>query len=211
VLKMNSTMGNLIVFTGPSGVGKGTVVKELFQNLDNLIFSVSVTTREKRSGEEEGKNYFFRTNREFDELIQADKLLEWAEFVGNKYGTPKDFVFEKLKNGTDIFLEIEVQGALQVKEKFPEALMIFLLPPSIDELEARLRKRATEPEEKILLRLAKARDEMKYINDFDFSVINDSAERAGKELREIILNRRIEKKNLFSDYNRPIPNVQFQG
>jgi guanylate kinase len=204
-------MGNLIVFTGPSGVGKGTVVKELFQNLDNLIFSVSVTTREKRSGEEEGKNYFFRTNREFDELIQADKLLEWAEFVGNKYGTPKDFVFEKLKNGTDIFLEIEVQGALQVKEKFPEALMIFLLPPSIDELEARLRKRATEPEEKILLRLAKARDEMKYINDFDFSVINDSAKRAGKELREIILNRRIEKKNLFSDYNRPIPNVQFQG
>ncbi|MEB3315920.1 MAG: guanylate kinase [Candidatus Melainabacteria bacterium] len=208
---MNSKMGNLIVFTGPSGVGKGTVVKQLFQNLDNLIFSVSVTTREKRSGEEEGKNYFFRTNREFDELIQADKLLEWAEFVGNKYGTPKDFVFEKLKNGTDVFLEIEVQGALQVKEKFPEALMIFLLPPSIDELEARLRKRATEPEEKILLRLAKARDEMKYINDFDFSVINDSAERAGKELREIILNRRIEKKNLFNDYKRPTPNVQFQG
>jgi guanylate kinase len=204
-------MGNLIVFTGPSGVGKGTVVKELFQNLDNLIFSVSITTREKRSGEEEGKNYFFRTNREFDELIQADKLLEWAEFVGNKYGTPKDFVFEKLKDGTDVFLEIEVQGALQVKEKFPEALMIFLLPPSIDELEARLRKRATEPEEKILLRLAKARDEMKYINDFDFSVTNDSAQRAGKELREIILNRRIEKKNFFNDYNRPIPNVQFQG
>lgn len=209
---MNSTMGNLIVFTGPSGVGKGTVVKQLFQNLDNLIFSVSVTTREKRSGEEEGKNYFFRTNREFDELIQADKLLEWAEFVGNKYGTPKDFVFEKLKNGTDVFLEIEVQGALQVKEKFPEALMIFLLPPSIDELEARLRKRATEPEEKILLRLAKARDEMKYINDFDFSVINDSAQRAGKELREIILSRRIEKKNLLiNGYERQIPNVQFQG
>ena len=209
---MNSTMGNLIVFTGPSGVGKGTVVKELFKNLDNLIFSVSVTTREKRSGEEEGKNYFFRTNHEFDELIQADKLLEWAEFVGNKYGTPKDFVFEKLKDGTDVFLEIEVQGALQVKEKFPEALMIFLLPPSIDELEARLRKRATEPEEKILLRLAKARDEMKYINDFDFSVINDSAQRAGKELREIILNRRIEKKNLLiNDYERPIPDVQFQG
>jgi guanylate kinase len=208
---MNSKMGNLIVFTGPSGVGKGTVVKELFQNLDNLIFSVSVTTREKRSGEEEGKNYFFRTHQEFDELIQADKLLEWAEFVGNKYGTPKDFVFEKLKNGTDVFLEIEVQGALQVKEKFPEALMIFLLPPSIDELEARLRKRATEPEEKILLRLAKARDEMKYINDFDFSVINDSAKRAGKELREIILNRRVEKKNLLNDYNRPITNVQLQG
>jgi guanylate kinase len=209
---MNSKMGNLIVFTGPSGVGKGTVVKELFQNLDNLIFSVSVTTREKRSGEEEGKNYFFRTNHEFDELIQADKLLEWAEFVGNKYGTPKDFVFEKLKNGTDVFLEIEVQGALQVKEKFPEALMIFLLPPSIDELEARLRKRATEPEEKILLRLAKARDEMKYINDFDFSVINDSAQRAGKELREIILSRRVEKKNLLiNDYDRQIPNVQFQG
>jgi guanylate kinase len=206
---MNSKMGNLIVFTGPSGVGKGTVVKELFQNLDNLIFSVSVTTREKRKGEKEGKNYFFITYLEFDELIQADKLLEWAEFVGNKYGTPKDFVFEKLKNGTDVFLEIEVQGALQVKEKFPEALMIFLLPPSLNELEARLRKRATEAEEKILLRLTKAKDEMKYIDDFDFSIINDSAQRAGKELREIILSRRIEKKNLFNEYERPIPEMEF--
>lgn len=192
---MNQEMGNLIVFTGPSGVGKGTVVKELFKNIDKLVFSVSVTTREKREGELEGKNYFFRSLEEFSELIKNDRLLEWAEFVGNRYGTPKDFVFEKLKLGLDVFLEIEVQGALQVKEKFPEALMIFLLPPSLEELEMRLRKRNTETEEKIQLRLAKAKDEMKYLNDFDFSVINDSALKASLELRDIILRHRSQKKS----------------
>jgi len=192
---MNQEMGNLIVFTGPSGVGKGTVVKELFKNIDKLVFSVSVTTREKREGELEGKNYFFRSLEEFSELIKNDRLLEWAEFVGNRYGTPKDFVFEKLKLGLDVFLEIEVQGALQVKEKFPEALMIFLLPPSLEELEMRLRKRNTETEEKIQLRLAKAKDEMKYLNDFDFSVVNDSALKASLELRDIILRHRSQKKS----------------
>jgi len=192
---MNQEMGNLIVFTGPSGVGKGTVVKELFKNIDKLVFSVSVTTREKREGELEGKNYFFRSLEEFSELIKNDRLLEWAEFVGNRYGTPKDFVFEKLKLGLDVFLKIEVQGALQVKEKFPEALMIFLLPPSLEELEMRLRKRNTETEEKIQLRLAKAKDEMKYLNDFDFSVVNDSALKASLELRDIILRHRSQKKS----------------
>ena len=209
---MNQEMGNLIVFTGPSGVGKGTVVKELFKNIDKLVFSVSVTTREKRDGEVEGKNYFFRSLEEFGELIQNDRLLEWAEFVGNRYGTPKDFVFEKLKLGLDVFLEIEVQGALQVKEKFPEALMIFLLPPSLEELEMRLRKRNTETEEKIQLRLTKAKDEMKYLNDFDFSVVNDSALKASLEVRDIILKHRAEKKSFSEIFaEEELKNLQSQS
>lgn len=191
---MESGVGNLIVFTGPSGVGKGTIVRELFKEVDKLGFSVSVTTREQRPGEEEGKNYFFRTHEEFDELIEKDRLLEWAEFVGNKYGTPKDFVFQKLKSGVDVLLEIEVQGAIQVKEKFPEAVMIFLVPPSLNELETRLRKRNTESNEKIKLRLAKAKEEMQHTEFFEYIVINDDAMRAAKEVKNVILSLRGKKK-----------------
>ncbi len=191
---MESGLGNLIVFTGPSGVGKGTIVRELFKEVDKLGFSVSVTTREKRKGEEEGKNYFFRTHDEFDELIEKDRLLEWAEFVGNKYGTPKDFVFEKLKSGVDVLLEIEVQGAIQVKEKFRDAVMIFIVRPSLNELEARLRKRNTETDEKIKLRLAKAKDEMQHTEFFEYIVINDDAMRAAKEVKNVILSLRGKKK-----------------
>ncbi|NQY79764.1 MAG: guanylate kinase [Candidatus Caenarcaniphilales bacterium] len=191
---MESGVGNLIVFTGPSGVGKGTIVRELFKEVDKLGFSVSVTTREKRAGEEDGKNYFFRTHEEFDELIEKDRLLEWAEFVGNKYGTPKDFVFEKLKSGNDVLLEIEVQGAIQVKEKFPDAVMIFLVPPSLNELEARLRKRNTETDEKIKLRLAKAKEEMQHTEFFEYIVINDDAMRAAKDVKNVILSLRGKKK-----------------
>ncbi|MCH2228527.1 MAG: guanylate kinase [Candidatus Caenarcaniphilales bacterium] len=182
------------MFTGPSGVGKGTIVRELFKEVDKLGFSVSVTTREQRPGEEEGKNYFFRTHEEFDELIEKDRLLEWAEFVGNKYGTPKDFVFQKLKSGVDVLLEIEVQGAIQVKEKFPEAVMIFLVPPNLNELETRLRKRNTESNEKIKLRLAKAKEEMQHTEFFEYIVINDDAMRAAKEVKNVILSLRGKKK-----------------
>lgn len=191
---MARSVGNLIVFTGPSGVGKGTIVRELFKEVDNLGFSVSVTTREKRQGEEEGKNYFFRTHEEFNELIEKDRLLEWAEFVGNKYGTPKDFVFEKLKSGYDVLLEIEVQGAIQVKDKFSDAVMIFLVPPSLSELEHRLRNRNTETDKKIKLRLSKAKDEMQQTELFDHIVINDDAIRAAKEVKNLILSLRGEKK-----------------
>ena len=191
---MESGVGNLIVFTGPSGVGKGTIVRELFKEVDKLGFSVSVTTREQRPGEEEGKNYFFRTHEEFDELIEKDRLLEWAEFVGNKYGTPKDFVFQKLKSGVDVLLEIEVQGAIQVKEKFPEAVMIFLVPPNLNELETRLRKRNTESNEKIKLRLAKSKEEMQHTEFFEYIVINDDAMRAAKEVKNVILSLRGKKK-----------------
>ena len=182
-------IGNLIVFTGPSGVGKGTVVKEL-GDIQELRFSISVTTRSCRPGEEDGVNYFYKSHEEFDQLIVDDKLLEWAEFVGNKYGTPRDFVENCLRNGQDVFLEIEVQGALQVKEKFPEAIMVFLLPPSYEALEERLIKRATETEDIIAKRLKKAKEEMLQIDIFDHHVINDDAIRAAKEVKSIILNSR---------------------
>ena len=201
---MTTEVGNLIVFTGPSGVGKGTIVRELFKEVDKLEFSVSVTTREQRAGEEEGKNYFFRSHEEFDNLIKENRLLEWAEFVNNKYGTPKDFVFKKLKSQIDVLLEIEVQGAIQVKEKFPDAVMIFLVPPSLRELETRLRKRNTEDDNKIQLRLAKAKEEMQHTDLFDYIVINDDALRAAKEVQNIVLSLRGQKKNLseiFKSFN----------
>jgi guanylate kinase len=159
---------NLIIFTGPSGVGKGTIVKQVFADLKNIEFSISCTTRAIRPGEVDGVNYFFKTRAQFEKMIQADALLEWAEFVGNYYGTPKDFVFNTLEAGNDVFLEIEVQGALQVMEKFPEAVSIFLVPPSLEELESRLRTRATETEDILQKRLAKAREEMKFLDRFKY-------------------------------------------
>ena len=136
---------------------------------------------------------FFRTHEEFDKLIEKDRLLEWAEFVGNKYGTPKGFCISKLKSGIDVLLEIEVQGAIQVKERFPDAVMIFLVPPSLSELEARLRKRNTETDEKIKLRLAKAKEEMQHTEFFEHIIINDDAMRAAKEVKNTILSLRGKK------------------
>jgi guanylate kinase len=185
------TRNNLIVFTGPSGVGKGTVVKELFKVLDGVAFSVSATTRKKREGEIEGINYFFKSKEEFEELIKNDELLEWAEFVGNYYGTPKSFVESTLKSKKDVFLEIEVQGALQVKEKFPEAIMIFLLPPSYEELESRLRGRQTESEEILQERLSKAKKEIGMVEKFDYQIINDDIHKASEIIKSIILSKRI--------------------
>jgi len=182
--------GNLIVFTGPSGVGKGTVVKRLFEELDEICFSVSATTRTQRPGEEEGVNYFYKSREEFEQMINSDKLLEWAEFVGNYYGTPRDFVEEMLESGKDVFLEIEVQGALQVI-KSSNPVTIFLLPPSFEELESRLRNRGTEDEETLQRRLAKAREEMKETDKFKYKVINDDVEAATEKLRAIILAERV--------------------
>lgn len=187
---MPEKKNNLIIFTGPSGVGKGTIVKQVFSDLENIEFSISCTTREIRPGEKDGVNYFFRTKDEFEKMIKEDALLEWAEFVGNYYGTPKDFVFKTLESGSDVFLEIEVQGALQVMEKYPEAVSIFLVPPSLDELEDRLRTRATETEELLQKRLAKARDEMTYTNKFDHIVMNDDLDKAVASVKTLILDAR---------------------
>lgn len=182
--------GNLIVFTGPSGVGKGTVVQKVREDLPEINFSISATTRTIRPGEKEGLNYFYKTREEFESLIRQDELLEWAEFVGNYYGTPKDFVEKLLSEGKDVLLEIEVQGALQIKEKYPDAIMIFLLPPSYEELENRLRNRATEDEETIQKRLGKAQEEMDKTKEFKYYIVNDTVESAVNLLESIIMAER---------------------
>lgn len=181
---------NLIIFTGPSGVGKGTIVKQVFSDLNKIEFSISCTTRDIRPGEVDGVNYFFKTKEEFEAMIKNDELLEWAEFVGNYYGTPKDFVMSTLESGSDVFLEIEVQGALQVMEKYPEAVSIFLVPPSLDELESRLRTRGTEKEEVMQKRLNKAREEMKSVDRFNYIVTNDDLDRAVESVKSLIMAAR---------------------
>ncbi|MDA0772920.1 MAG: guanylate kinase [Cyanobacteria bacterium] len=186
-----SSQNNLIIFTGPSGVGKGTIVKQLFSEIKNIKFSISCTTREMRPGEKDGVNYFFKSRDEFEAMIAAGDFLEYAEFVGNLYGTPRSFVVDTLDSGNDVFLEIEVQGAIQVMKKCPEALTIFLIPPSLEELERRLRKRGTEPEEVLQKRLEKAKEEMKFTGQFKFTVVNDDVDIAVRKLKALILGARV--------------------
>lgn len=199
---------NLIIFTGPSGVGKGTIVKKLFQDLPDVEFSVSCTTRAQRPGEVEGKNYFFKTREEFEAMISAGELLEWAEFVGNYYGTPRKFVDQTLAQGKDVFLEIEVQGALQVMAKCPEALSIFLVPPKFEDLEERLRKRGTEPEEILQQRLKKAKEEMSYIDKFRYVVTNDNLDEAVQTIRALIMQERLNIDFSIEDAIKDFGNLQ---
>lgn len=165
--------GLLIVISGFSGVGKGTLVKKLVDSYDNYALSVSMTTRAPRDGEKNGVSYFFVEKETFEETIANDGLIEYASYVGNYYGTPRAWVEEQLDSGRDVVLEIEVQGALKVKEKFPEALLLFLLPPSAQELKHRLEKRGTETAEVIEQRLKRAREEAEYIGRYDFIEVND--------------------------------------
>ena len=165
--------GLLIVISGFSGVGKGTLVKRLVESYDNYALSVSMTTRAPRDGEKDGVSYFFVDKETFEETIARDGLVEYASYVGNYYGTPKAWVEEQLESGRDVVLEIEVQGALKVKEKFPDALLLFLLPPSAAELKRRLEKRGTETAEVIAQRLKRAREEAEFIGSYDFIEVND--------------------------------------
>jgi len=179
--------GLLIVLSGPSGVGKGTVCTALRPRMPKLIYSVSATTRSPRAGEENGVNYFFKTKEQFAEMIAADQLLEYAEYVGNFYGTPRDFVEQTLASGKDIILEIEVQGALKVKEKFPEGIFVFLLPPSMDELKDRIRGRGTENPDIISHRMSVAEDEINLMRHYDYAVVNDEIDLACKRIESIIM------------------------
>ncbi|QYA49294.1 guanylate kinase [Nosocomiicoccus ampullae] len=184
---MTNDKGLLIVLSGPSGVGKGTVRKALFDDEEtNFKYSISMTTRDKREGEVDGVDYFFKTHEEFEELIEQDKFIEYAKYVGNYYGTPVDFVHETMEKGRDVFLEIEVEGAKQVRDKFPEALFIFLAPPSIDHLESRLVGRGTDSKEIIEHRISEAKKELNLMNLYDFVVINDSIEEAKRKIRCIV-------------------------
>ena len=182
-----SKRGNLIIYSGPSGVGKGTVRKELFELEDlHLKYSISMTTRHPRDGEKEGIDYFFVDKKTFEKAIDNDELLEYAVFVGNYYGTPKAYVESLLEQGYNVMLEIEVEGAKKVMEKCPEAISIFLMPPSFEALERRIRGRRTEEEEIVQMRLSKARQEMNLQDKYQYVVVNDSFEIAKDKIAEII-------------------------
>ena len=178
--------GRSFIISGPSGVGKSTVLKGLMEKRKNLYFSVSATTRQPRPGEEDGVHYHFLTMDTFREWIAQDEFLEHAEFVGNCYGTPKKYVYEAMDRGQDVILDIEVQGAMQVAEKMPEVVRIFVAPPSWSELERRLTARGTDTPEKIQGRLARAKEEVKLAGTYDYFVINDSVEHAVYELDAIM-------------------------
>lgn len=187
------TKGLLIVISGPSGVGKGTVIKEFIDDPKlNLSYSVSMTTREKREGEVDGVNYYFVTKEEFQKAIENGELLEWAEFVGNFYGTPLKAVNKLREEGKNVILEIEVEGCRQVREKCPDALSIYIIPPSMEELERRIRGRKTEPEEVVQQRLEKAAKEMETISEYKYVVCNDDVKLAADIIR-VIIERHIER------------------
>lgn len=179
--------GLLIVVSGPSGVGKGTVCAALRKRLPNLAYSVSATTRQPRAGEQDGVNYFFKTKEEFQQMIHNDELIEWAEYVGNYYGTPRKYVEETLASGKDIVLEIEVQGAYQVKDAFPDGVFIFLVPPSMDDLRTRILHRGSETQTSLENRLGAAKDEYQHIHRYDYVVINDEVEKACDRVEAILL------------------------
>ena len=178
--------GLLIVLSGPSGVGKGTVCTALRKKMPNLIYSVSATTRQPRMGEEEGVNYFYKSRGQFLDMIEHNQLLEYAEYVGNYYGTPRDFVEQTINEGKDIILEIEVQGALQVKKTFPQGVFIFLLPPSLDELKDRIKGRGTENDTVIDHRMSVAEEEINMIDYYDYAVVNDEIDHACRRIESII-------------------------
>ncbi|NER32591.1 MAG: guanylate kinase [Oscillatoria sp. SIO1A7] len=181
------TGSRLIVITGPSGVGKGTLLRSLLMRQSELHLSISATTRSPRPGEVEGKNYYFIDRQTFTEMVAAEELLEWAEFAGNCYGTPRGPVEELLASGKSVVLEIELEGARQVRKTFPEALQIFILPPSMEELEKRLRGRDQDSEAAISRRLQRAREEIAAASEFDVQIINDDLERALEEIEAVLL------------------------
>ena len=193
--------GILIVVSGFSGAGKGTLMKKLLETYDNYALSVSMTTRSPREGESDGVEYFFSTKEVFEKEIESGGLIEYARYCDHYYGTPKAYVEEQLLLGKDVILEIEIQGALKIKNRFPEALLLFVTPPSIAELERRLTSRGTETKEVIKKRLIRAAEEAQGIDAYDFLVINDDLERCVQEIHEIVTASR----------NAPFRNTEFMN
>ena len=178
--------GILIVVSGFSGAGKGTIMKELLKQYDNYALSISATTRKPRPGEEEGREYFFKTVEEFEKMIAKDELIEYARYVDNYYGTPRAYVEEQLEAGKDVILEIEIQGALKVKEKFPETLLLFVTPPTAKELKHRLVGRGTETMDVIEFRMNRAKEEAEGMDKYDYLIVNDVLAECVEEVHRII-------------------------
>ncbi len=181
-------LGQLIVITGPSGVGKGTIVRSLLAKYPEIYLSISATTRKPRPREIDGKSYYFLTKEDFKGMIAANELLEWAEYAGNYYGTPKQKVQQQLDLGQLVLLEIEVVGATLVQQIFPDAVRIFILPPSLEVLEKRLRGRGDEDESSINKRLARAKEEIAFSYDFEYQIVNDDLNKTLAEIEAIIFN-----------------------
>lgn len=183
---MKKNEGLLIVISGFSGAGKGTLMKRLIEEYGNYALSISMTTRAPREGEVDGREYFFATREQFEDKIKKDGFVEYASYVGNYYGTPRDYVESKLAEGKDVILEIEIQGAMKVKEKYPDAVLLFVMPPSMEVLHSRLVGRGTESPEVIRQRLARANQEADGIEQYDYIIINNDLERCVKELHGLL-------------------------
>ncbi|MFB5660619.1 guanylate kinase [Alteribacillus sp. HJP-4] len=199
---MKDDKGLLIVLSGPAGVGKGTVCGALRKQDSNILYSVSATTRQPRAGEIDGVNYFFKSKEEFKKMIENNRLLEWAQYVDNYYGTPLDYVEETIANGQDIILEIEVQGALKVKERYPEGVFIFLMPPSLAELRSRIVGRGTETEDLINKRMTVARAELDMMENYHYVVENDKVDLAVERIRSIVTAEHCKKDRLIDKYKQ---------
>lgn len=200
---MDNEKGLLIVLSGPSGVGKGTVRKEIFDDpTTSYKYSISMTTRQMREGEVNGVDYFFKTKEEFEALIQEDQFIEYAEYVGNYYGTPVQYVKDTMAEGHDVFLEIEVEGAKQARKKFPDALFIFLAPPSLDHLKERLIGRGTETDEKIQSRVNEARKEVEMMNLYDYVVVNDEVHLAKERIQSIVEAEHLKRERVEAIYRK---------
>ncbi|MFD1414652.1 guanylate kinase [Oceanobacillus jeddahense] len=194
--------GILFILSGPSGVGKGTVRKKLFEEEMDLQYSISMTTRDRRTGEVDGVDYFYKTREEFERLIEEGELLEYAQYVNNYYGTPRKYVEETIEKGLDVFLEIEVQGAMQVKENFPQGVFIFLFPPSLEELKNRIVNRGTESQELVLNRLKEARNEIEMMDAYDYVVVNDQVETAVDKVKAIIKSEHLKRERIAKQYKQ---------
>lgn len=200
---MDTEKGLLIVLSGPSGVGKGTVRKRIFDDPHTSYkYSISMTTRQMREGEKDGIDYFFKTREEFEKLIEQDEFIEYAEYVGNYYGTPVQYVKDTMNAGHDVFLEIEVEGAKQVRKKFPDALFIFLAPPSLDHLTERLIGRGTESKEKIESRVKEAKKEVEMMNLYDYVVVNDEVDLAKDRIQSIVEAEHLKRERIEAKYRK---------
>lgn len=200
--------GLLIVLSGPSGAGKGTVCKALLPSMPTTHYSVSCTTRQPREGEVEGVNYFFKTVEEFKQMVANDELLEYAEVYTNYYGTPRKYVEETLEAGQNVVLEIDIQGAMQVKKQFPHGVFIFLIPPSLSELRSRIIGRGSETEESFNRRFGAAAEEMSYISEYDYVVVNDEVANACEKIRSIIITELCSVKRNLDYYSELIKGGQ---